>query len=289
MAAPDPARGLLRARACRSAAAGGRGRGTRPIRPRARGRSSRCSAARSPTAPRQVLRRALERVVHQLGRVEELLAPVDHLPLAVEADVAHQRRRACRGSPRRRRRTRSRRCAPPAGPAAARPARGSRRSAPCRRCGCSRRASCGRRRRAGARGGTIPNRARSSARSRGMRTRGRRLRSRGCSTDASTARRSCRSLLALAIAAFSLTARPQPLTSTLAPDAFDGARAFAELKSLAARIPRAAPGQRRRRGARRARRADAGRARRHRAAGAFRCAPATSGADDRRRAHARRR
>jgi hypothetical protein len=29
--------------------------------------------------------------VHQLGRVEELLAAVDHLPLTVEPDVAHQR------------------------------------------------------------------------------------------------------------------------------------------------------------------------------------------------------
>ena len=39
----------------------------------------------------EVLRRALQRVVHQLGRVEELFAAVDHLPLAVQADVAHQR------------------------------------------------------------------------------------------------------------------------------------------------------------------------------------------------------
>ena len=29
--------------------------------------------------------------MHQLGRVEELFAAVDHLPLAVQADVAHQR------------------------------------------------------------------------------------------------------------------------------------------------------------------------------------------------------
>ena len=34
---------------------------------------------------------ALERVVHQLGDVEELLAPEDHVPVRVEADVAHQR------------------------------------------------------------------------------------------------------------------------------------------------------------------------------------------------------
>ena len=52
-------------------------------------------------------------------------------------------------------------------------------------------------------------------------------------------------LLALAVAAFSLGARPLPLGSTLAPDAFEGSRAFAELQSLAARFPiggRGAPG-----------------------------------------------
>ena len=48
--------------------------------------------------------------------------------------------------------------------------------------------------------------------------------------------------LALAVAAFSLTARPQPLSSTLAPDAFEGAPALAELKSLAAELPEPAPG-----------------------------------------------
>ena len=37
------------------------------------------------------LRVALERVVHQLGDVEELLAAEDHPPVGVEADVAHQR------------------------------------------------------------------------------------------------------------------------------------------------------------------------------------------------------
>jgi Peptidase family M28 len=42
---------------------------------------------------------------------------------------------------------------------------------------------------------------------------------------------------ALAIAAFSLTGRPAPLRSTLAPDAFEGSRAFAELGALAARFP----------------------------------------------------
>jgi hypothetical protein len=43
--------------------------------------------------------------------------------------------------------------------------------------------------------------------------------------------------LALALAAFSLTARPLPLTSTFAPDAFEGAPALAELRSLAAEFP----------------------------------------------------
>jgi hypothetical protein len=49
-------------------------------------------------------------------------------------------------------------------------------------------------------------------------------------------------LFALAIAAFSLADRPAPLASNLAPDAFDGGRAFAELKSLAARFPDRRPG-----------------------------------------------
>jgi len=49
-------------------------------------------------------------------------------------------------------------------------------------------------------------------------------------------------LFALAIAAFSLTARPLPLTSTLAPDAFEGARAFADLNSLAGEFPNRRPG-----------------------------------------------
>jgi Peptidase family M28 len=49
-------------------------------------------------------------------------------------------------------------------------------------------------------------------------------------------------LFALAIVAFSLTARPLPLSSTLAPDAFDGARALAEAKGLAAEFPDRRPG-----------------------------------------------
>jgi hypothetical protein len=49
-------------------------------------------------------------------------------------------------------------------------------------------------------------------------------------------------LFALAIAAFSLGSRPLPLTSTLAPDAFEGATAYAELQSLAAKFPQRRPG-----------------------------------------------
>jgi len=49
-------------------------------------------------------------------------------------------------------------------------------------------------------------------------------------------------LLALGIAAFSLSVRPAPLTSTLAPDAFEGAPALAELNSLAQRFPDRRPG-----------------------------------------------
>jgi hypothetical protein len=48
--------------------------------------------------------------------------------------------------------------------------------------------------------------------------------------------------LALAVAAFSLIARSGPLTSTLAPDAFEGAPALAELKSLEAEFPSRRPG-----------------------------------------------
>ncbi len=49
-------------------------------------------------------------------------------------------------------------------------------------------------------------------------------------------------VLALAIAAFSLSAWPAPDTSTLAPDAFNGARALAEARSLALRFPDRRPG-----------------------------------------------
>jgi acetylornithine deacetylase/succinyl-diaminopimelate desuccinylase-like protein len=51
-------------------------------------------------------------------------------------------------------------------------------------------------------------------------------------------------LFALAIASFSLGARPGALSSTLAPDAFEGAPAFAELQRLAARFPDRRPGSR---------------------------------------------
>jgi hypothetical protein len=49
---------------------------------------------------------------------------------------------------------------------------------------------------------------------------------------------------ALAIAALSLASRPQPLTSSLAPDAFEGARAFAETNTLAREYPHRRPGSR---------------------------------------------
>jgi Peptidase family M28 len=48
--------------------------------------------------------------------------------------------------------------------------------------------------------------------------------------------------IALGIAAFSLTGRPAPLRSSLAPDAFDGGRAYAESVSLAQEFPRRRPG-----------------------------------------------
>ncbi len=49
-------------------------------------------------------------------------------------------------------------------------------------------------------------------------------------------------LFALALAAFSLGPRPQPLTSTLAPDAFEGQVAYADLRSLGAHYPDRRPG-----------------------------------------------
>lgn len=49
-------------------------------------------------------------------------------------------------------------------------------------------------------------------------------------------------LFALAIAGFSLRPPARPLSSTLAPDAFDGPSAFAELQGLAAQYPQRRPG-----------------------------------------------
>ncbi len=51
-------------------------------------------------------------------------------------------------------------------------------------------------------------------------------------------------VIALAIASFSLTASPHPLHSTLAPDAFEGSRAFSELNTLAQEFPDRRPGSR---------------------------------------------
>ncbi|HEX4564881.1 MAG TPA: M28 family peptidase [Solirubrobacteraceae bacterium] len=51
-------------------------------------------------------------------------------------------------------------------------------------------------------------------------------------------------VVVLAIAAFSLSARTHPLSSALAPDAFDGNHAFAELSSLAGAFPDRRPGSR---------------------------------------------
>jgi hypothetical protein len=51
-------------------------------------------------------------------------------------------------------------------------------------------------------------------------------------------------VFALVIAAFSLTGRPSPLHSTLAPDAFEGRRAFSELSALAVQFPDRRPGSR---------------------------------------------
>jgi hypothetical protein len=49
-------------------------------------------------------------------------------------------------------------------------------------------------------------------------------------------------LFVLVIAGFSLIGRSAPLSSTLAPEAFDGARAFADLQSLVKRFPDRRPG-----------------------------------------------
>ena len=49
-------------------------------------------------------------------------------------------------------------------------------------------------------------------------------------------------VLAVIVCAFSLSAQPAPVRTTLAPDAFTGARAAQELDALAARFPRRRPG-----------------------------------------------
>lgn len=49
-------------------------------------------------------------------------------------------------------------------------------------------------------------------------------------------------LFVLVLVGFSLREQPRPLTTTLAPDAFDGASAFAQLESLAAAAPLRRPG-----------------------------------------------
>lgn len=51
-------------------------------------------------------------------------------------------------------------------------------------------------------------------------------------------------LLVLAIVGFSLASRPASMGSTLAPDAFNGGRAYAELTALAKRFPDRPPGSR---------------------------------------------
>ena len=51
-------------------------------------------------------------------------------------------------------------------------------------------------------------------------------------------------LLALVVAAFSIQSPPRPLTASLPPDSFSGARAYAELQQLAGAFPQRAPGSR---------------------------------------------
>ena len=92
VAAPDPALGLLRARGGTSPPAAGRGSSATSQPPdELAGVHLVVVAPGGPLLLAEVLGRALQRVVHQLGRVEELLAAVDDLPLDVEPDVLHQR------------------------------------------------------------------------------------------------------------------------------------------------------------------------------------------------------
>ena len=136
----------------------------------------------------EVLRVALERVVHLLGRVEELLAAVDDVPVGLEADVAHQRderveQLAHPAAERGRRDVRDAQAL-----AAARRARAPRRSARARPGACSRRATCARRGRAAARGAGYRARWRRHGRL-SRAARGRTSSARGCSRR--SARRPC--------------------------------------------------------------------------------------------------
>ena len=92
----------------------------------------------------QRLLRPLQRVVEELGRVEELLLAEDHVPVGVEADVAHQRHDRVEDL---------RDAAAESGGADVQDAVPLQRlgqladaldQSPCRRCGCSRRGTSGR-------------------------------------------------------------------------------------------------------------------------------------------------
>ncbi len=142
-----------------------------------------------------------------------------------------------------------------------------------RRCACSRRASCCLRRRAGARGGTIPNRAAGSvlllgADATAAAARGAALANYGlggCSTGASTARPSCRSCSRSAIAAFSLGPRPAAAHLDARARRLRRPRAFAELQQPRRALPRhGGPGSAGDEALARACRAHAARPRRHR-------------------------
>src|SRR5919106_5259187 len=51
-------------------------------------------------------------------------------------------------------------------------------------------------------------------------------------------------LLAVVVAAFSIQTPPRPLTATLPPDSFSGARAYLELQQLVRAFPDRSPGGR---------------------------------------------
>ncbi len=227
----------------------------------------------------EILGRALQRVVHQLGRVEELFAAVDHLPLAVQADVAHQRHERVQdlrdAAAERGRRDvhhalalqRLGQLADLGDQLAAADVRvvgerlvgdgdGLEHAAArylTRRSNPATRASCNMRLRPRSRSERCAREPAGGLWSTGM-------------LNARLYRAAfVPFLLALAIAAFSLGSRPAPLRSTLAPDAFEGARAYAELQQPRQRsFPKRRAGQRRRRSAGRATSPrDARRPRRH--------------------------